>query len=199
MVVLERRCWLPVLESFWHTNFIRVLFKWVSLLNFLELNGSMLVQKLVNTHVATADPDLNLVFLDTNCHSLGAKIVHALANSHHHDLKLVAIGIVVYKLSNSHVNGIVLSGNINLNFSLQINDVILQHFYFNFWVTHALQKIQTALIGCQSLLLEVYNITCSSFYLILQLTSILVNLLDLITQSMILDSQTLCRLWMLVH
>ena len=96
----------------------------------------MLVQELVNAHVATTHTDLNLVLFNTDVDLLGAKLVDALCLTHEHQLKFVAIWVVVDKLCHLLVDLITLDWHIDGNSCLQVNDVVLESLSFNLKVTH---------------------------------------------------------------
>ena len=87
--------------------------QWIAPLNLLELNRRMLVQELVNAHVATAHTDLNLVFLDTNVDFLGTELVYTLCLAHEHQLQLVAIWVVVDELCHLLVDLIALDWHVD--------------------------------------------------------------------------------------
>ena len=110
--------------------------QWIAPLNLLELHRRMLVQELVNAHVATAHTDLNLVFLDTNVDFLGTELVYTLCLAHEHQLQLVAIWVVVDELCHLLVDLIALDWHIDSDSCLQVDDVVLESLSLNLKVTH---------------------------------------------------------------
>ena len=110
--------------------------KWIAPLNLFELHRSVLVQELVNAHVASAHTDLNLVFLDAHVDLLGAELVDALCLAHEHQLQLVAIWVVVDELGHLLVDLITLDWHIDSDSCLQVDDVVLESLSLNLKVTH---------------------------------------------------------------
>ena len=86
----------------------------------------MLIQEFVDTHVATANSDLNFILFNAYCDFFRAKVVDSSTLSHEHDLKLIPIRIIVDKFGNFVIDGIILARNVNGNPSLQIDDVVLK-------------------------------------------------------------------------
>ena len=94
----------------------------------------MLVQELVNAHVASAHSDLNLVFLDAHVDLLGAELVDALCLAHEHQLQLVAIWVVVDELCHLLVDLITLDWHVDGNSCFQVDDVVFESLSLNFKV-----------------------------------------------------------------
>ena len=96
----------------------------VSTLELLQLSGSVLVQELVQTEVAAANLDLDLVAHAPHIDSLGAELIHALGFSHEHNLELLTIRIVVDILSKSLVDDVVLDRDVDSDARFQVNNVL---------------------------------------------------------------------------
>ena len=66
------------------SHFLTEAFQGVPLLQLCQFNRRMLVQELVDGHVATTDPDLDLVLFDPHVDAFGAELVDAFAFTHEH-------------------------------------------------------------------------------------------------------------------
>ena len=86
----------------------------------------MLVQELIDTHVASADPNLDLVLFDSHSDFLGAELVGALALAHEHQLQFIAIRIVVDELRNATIDSIFFDWDIDGYTGFQIDDVVFE-------------------------------------------------------------------------
>ena len=86
----------------------------------------MLVQELVDTHVASADPDLDLVLFDSHSDFLCAELVGALALPHEHQLKFIAIRVVVDELCNAAIDCIIFDWDVDGYAGFQIDDVVFE-------------------------------------------------------------------------
>jgi hypothetical protein len=90
-----------------------------------------LIKELINREITTPNSDVNLVFVDSDCDSLGAELVDTLTFSHEHDLEFLAFRVVVDELSKALVNGVVLHRDVNCDPLLQLDDIVLESFDFN--------------------------------------------------------------------
>ena len=86
----------------------------------------MLVQELIDTHVASADPDLDPILLDSDVDFLGAELVDALALPHEHQLKFIAIRVVVDEFCNTAIDSIIFDWYVDGYSSFQIDDVVFE-------------------------------------------------------------------------
>ena len=86
----------------------------------------MLVQELVDAHVASANSDLNLVLLDSHIDALSTELVHTRALSHEHEFELVTVGVIVDELSDATIDEILFDRYVNSDSGLQIDDVVFE-------------------------------------------------------------------------
>lgn len=106
----------------------------------------MLVEEFINAHIAATHTNLNFVLLDAYIDSFGAEVVDPLVISHKHHLQLVAIRIIVDKLSHALVNLIALNRHINCYSGLQINDVVFECLILYLKAAEVFKEIETCLI-----------------------------------------------------
>ena len=99
--------------------------EWVSTLQLSELVWCVLVQELIDTHVAASDSDLNLVLLDPHVDFLRAKFIHTLTVSHKHYLQFISVRVIVDKFGHFKVNGVVLDRHVDCYTRFEVNDVAL--------------------------------------------------------------------------
>lgn len=126
-----------------HSHLVAEFLDWVFPLHLLQLGRSVLVEELVNAEVATAHPNVNLVFVDFDAHTLAAELVNALRLTHEHDLELLAVRVVIDVLRDLFVDLVVLHRNVHGDARLQIDDVVAQHFNLSLQVVHiALSLLQ---------------------------------------------------------
>lgn len=90
---------------------------------------------------------VNLVFINSDVNSFGAKLINSFAFSHEHDLKLASLWVVVDKLSKFLIHWIVLNWDVNCNSLFELNDVVLECFYLDLGVFQLLQQFKGCLIG----------------------------------------------------
>ena len=88
---------------------------WVFSLEFLKLNGSVLVEEFIDGKVATTNSDVDSVHVNSDGDSLGSELVDTFAFSHEEDLQLLSFREVVDVFCQLFVNGILLDRNINGN------------------------------------------------------------------------------------
>ena len=86
----------------------------------------MLVQELIDAHVASADPDLDLVLFDSHSDFLGAELVGALTLPHEHQLKLITIWVVVDKLCNAAIDCIIFDWHVDGYTGFQVDNVVFE-------------------------------------------------------------------------
>ena len=89
------RVCFSALDCFLKSDAVRHAAHRVLSLKFLKLRRSVLIQKLIERQVTTANSDLDLI-LDTLDHdALCTKLVNSLRLTHEHDLELLAVGVVI--------------------------------------------------------------------------------------------------------
>ena len=120
----------------------------------LELNGSVLIKELVNRKIPTSNTNLDLIFLDLDCDSLGSELVNTLRLTHEHDLQFTALRIVVDILSQFLVSDVILDWNVDGNPLLQVNNVLLESGNLNLGFLQLLENFKRNLIGFVDLLLH---------------------------------------------
>ena len=92
----------------------------------LKLDGSVLVEELINGEVASTDTDVNLVLVNSDGDSLGSELVDTIGLSHEHNLELLSVGEVVDVLGKSNINLISLNGDVDGDSGLEVDDVLLE-------------------------------------------------------------------------
>ena len=126
-----------------NSNLFSKSLQWVLALDLLQFIWRVLVDELVDGEVATTDSDLDARLVDLDGNLTRAKLVHAFTLAEEHDLELLAIRVVVDKLSKFHVDLVILVRNVNRNLSLQIDDVRLQSFDFLLSLLKLFQQVET--------------------------------------------------------
>ena len=86
----------------------------------------MLVEELVNTHVAASYSDQYLAFFDADIDSFAAKFVDTCAFPHKHHLKFATVRVVVDELCHLMIDSIIFQRHIDRHSSLQLYDIVLQ-------------------------------------------------------------------------
>ena len=79
----------------------------------LELHRRVLVQELVNRKVTAADPNADPVLVDLDVDTLATELVNTLGLAHKHDLKLLAVRVIVDVLSDFLVNLVALNWDVD--------------------------------------------------------------------------------------
>jgi len=147
-------------------------------LQFLELDGRILVKELIDTEVTSTDSDLNVVLLDLDSDALSSELVDTLTLSHEHDLELGPLGVVVDELSQLLVDGVFLHGDVDGNSLLQINDILLESFNFNFSFLQLLQQLQRRFVGLVNLLFKLKDVLRGVVHLLLDALLLITHLLE---------------------
>lgn len=170
-----------------HGDLLLEAFHGVFALKFLELNGGVLVQEFVNAQVAAADSDVDLIFVDFDADTLAAEVVNTLGFTHKHNLKLLAIRVVVDVLSNLFVDLVIFDGDVNCDSRLQVNDVVAEDLDFLLHVvavtlgsSQVLQQVQLVNLRLVEFVLEVSDALSGTVQVILQC---LLQLLELLAVS----------------
>lgn len=88
----------------------------------------VLIQELVDAEEASTHSDVDLVLVDLDHHTLRTELINTFGLAHEHDLKLLALRIVVNVLSNLLVNLVILHWDVHRYSRLQVNNVRLQIF-----------------------------------------------------------------------
>ena len=94
----------------------------------LELHRRVLVQELVNRKVTAADPNADPVLVDLDVDTLATELVNTLGLAHKHDLKLLAVRVIVDVLSDFLVNLVALNWDVDGDTRLQVNDIVAKNF-----------------------------------------------------------------------
>lgn len=94
----------------------------------LELHRRVLVQELVNRKVTAADPNADPILVDLDVDTLATELVNTLGLAHKHDLKLLAVRVIVDVLSDFLVNLVALDWDVDGDTRLQVNDVVAKNF-----------------------------------------------------------------------
>ena len=94
----------------------------------LELHRRVLVQELVNRKVTAADPNADPVLVDLDVDTLATELVNTLGLAHKHDLKLLAVRVIVDVLSDFLVNLVALDWDVDGDTRLQVNDIVAKNF-----------------------------------------------------------------------
>jgi hypothetical protein len=142
------------LEDLLDSDLLRELLEWIVSGDLLELDGSVLIDELVDGHVTTTDANLDLVLDDLHLNTLGSKPVDTGALTHEHDLELGSVRVVVDVLSDFHVNGIVTDGHVDGEAGFELDDVALEMLELFFVNANLLQEVKTVLVGGVDLILE---------------------------------------------
>ncbi len=94
-------------------NFFAEPLKGIPTLELLQFLGSVLVQKFIDGEVTASDLDHDLVSGDLDVDATRAEFVDTLLFSHEHDLKFLAVRVVVDVLGELFVDGAVLCWNVD--------------------------------------------------------------------------------------
>ena len=109
----------------------------------------MLIQELVNAHVATTYANLNLILENTHVDPLRAKVIDTFVIAHEHDFELLSIWVVIDEFCDALVNRVSLDWYVDSNFGFQFDNVILEDIVFHFKFSNSLKKVQTYLVCVQ--------------------------------------------------
>lgn len=107
-------------------DFLAEPLQWIFSLKLFELGGCVLIQELIERKVAAANSDLDIIFLDFDCYSLGAELVYAFGLAHEHDLQLLSLGVVIDELGEFAIDWVLSYWNVDGNSLLEVNDVLLE-------------------------------------------------------------------------
>ena len=135
-----------------------VLLQRVPSFDLSKLNSRVLVQELINAHVATADSHSQLALSEAHLHTLGPKLVLAGGLAEEHYLQLVAVRVVVHEVGELDVHGVVLQRDVNADLRLQLHAVELDGLYLLGLVSDLLEQLQADLIGFVDTVLELIHI-----------------------------------------
>lgn len=142
--------------------------KWVSALEFLKLNRRVLVEELVNWKETAADLDLDLVTFHLDHHAFRAELIDTGWLSHKHNLKLLAVRVVVDVLRQLLVHDTVLYGDVHCDAGLQVNDVGFECFNFKLSVTESVQEVKGSLVCLVAFVLKCHDVVRRSEYFFLE-------------------------------
>jgi len=123
---LEHFLWRVIffhLNRLGQSDLLRKLLEWVTSLKFFKLNARVLVEELVNAHVAAANPHLELVLSESHLHALRSKLVDASLLAKEHDFEFVAVREVVHEVGKADVHRIVLNRDVHLHLRFQVHAV----------------------------------------------------------------------------
>ena len=153
---------------------------WVLSLELLEFNRCVLIQEFVERKVATANTDLDVVFLYFDSNSLRTELVDTFALPHEHYLELGALWIIVDELSQFAVNVVLLHWDIHSNSLLQVNDVLLEGVNLDLSILELLEQLQRCLICLVDFLFKLKDVVSAILKFDSQgISSLLVVLLPL--------------------
>ena len=116
--------------------------QWVLALEFLKLHRRVLIEKLVNREVTTADLDQDLVFLNFDADATGAKLVDALRLSQKHDLEFLSVRVVIDILGKLHVDNVALDRDVDGNPGLEVDNVAFESLVLRLKVSDALKQLK---------------------------------------------------------
>ena len=111
--MLNRRVRLTALNCLLEGNPVGHPAHGVLTLELLELSWGVLVQELIQGQEAATDADLDLVLDALDHDALGAELIDTFGLTHEHDLKLLAVRVIVYVLRKLLVNWVVLHGDVD--------------------------------------------------------------------------------------
>lgn len=111
-----------------HRNLLTHPLQRVLPLQQLQLCRRVLVEELVDGEVASADTNVDLVFVNADQHALASELIDTLRLAHEHDLQLLAVRVVVDVLSDSLVDCVALDRDVDCDAALQVNDVVAKCF-----------------------------------------------------------------------
>ncbi len=146
------------LDSFLNGDFCCKLHQRVCPELLLDLCGGVLIDKLVDRQIATADAHLNLVLLYLNVDTLAAKSVYAGTLTHKHNLELSPIRVVIDVLSNFHVHRVLCLRNVDSDSSLDLQDVRFQVGDLLFVSFALLQQVKGSFVGAVDFLLQCLHV-----------------------------------------
>ena len=116
--------------------------QWVLALEFLKLHRRVLIEKLVNREVTTADLDQDLVFLNFDADATGAKLVDALRLSQKHDLEFLSVRVVIDVLGKLHVDNVALDWDVDGNPGLEVDNVAFESLVLRLKVSDTLKQLK---------------------------------------------------------
>ena len=85
-------------ESLLDCNSLGEALQGVLTLKLFKLDGRVLVEELVEGKIASSYTDIDLILVNFDVDLLGAELVDTLRLPHEHNLKFLAVGVVVYVL-----------------------------------------------------------------------------------------------------
>ncbi len=149
-------------------NFFAESLKGISTLELLKFLGSVLVQKFIDREVTASDLNHDLVSGNFDVDATRAEFVDTLLFSHEHDLKFLAVGVVVDILSQLFVDGAVLCWNVDGDTCFQVNNVRLQSLNFYLPISQIRQQVQRSLVRLVHFVFKLGHILSGVDHLALQ-------------------------------
>jgi len=141
-----------------------------------------LIKELINAKEASANLDVDAIFVNLDIDFLAAKFIDTLTLTHEHDLELLTVGVVVDVFGQAAVNLIILHRDVNSNTRFQVNDVLLERFDFDFTLLEGVEQLEGVTVGLVNLVFESSHVTSCSEKVVLQAHVALLVLAQLISQ-----------------
>ena len=104
-----------LLNGLCQSKFLCELLKRIPSLEFLQLDRRVLVQELINAHIAAANSDAQLALRYPDFDAFRAKFIDTCGLSEEHDFESVPIREVVDEIGELLVHGILLDWNVDGN------------------------------------------------------------------------------------
>ena len=157
---------LPALQSLLQSDSVGHASGRILSLEPLKLRRRILVNELIDREETATDLDLNLVTQGLHVDLLRAKLIDTRGLTHEHDLKLLAVRVVVDVLSQFLVDRVVLDWDVDSDTRLKVDDVLTQLldlvvglFDLGFVVFHLLKHLKLSVLRLVVLLLELADVS----------------------------------------
>ena len=158
----------------------------VSPLKLLQLQRRVILQELVDAHVAASHSNKKLAFRLAYLDPFRAEFVDAGALAQEHDLQLLPVRVVIHKIRQFHIDRVILDGHIDGHFGLEIDGVDAQRLNLRLLVPDLLKQLQALLVGLVDAIFELFLVVVRLFHVFLVLHSQLFELHDLLSQKFLL-------------